>query len=467
MAARPDQKIGEIRIGPRLLEAEAALERKRNRPIAAREICSSVRDDYGVPLSPSTYSLLRSDRRAPTVQQLIALSRVFDVTPEFLLGELGESGKDGVNWARRVPALSPSRTRFFTAFEALMTGRPLTEGLCRELGLDDINLDDVEGRESAEWEIGRLAQSAVFLGIAELIVTEKAVDHELSAKVREVLVSEPNFPEGLRTRLQVTVIRNPVHESFTDGGHVGPLLVGNYGLRTVGRFLETYPHASQLGLAGGFHVASLVRQVGFGELNWPERVYRLFPLTIEPFNKQIALGDVLVGGLTYRLGALLGKQRVHGYTLRAFGFLTDEGDVMLRQRSITTILDQLNEIDIAVLGVGDSFTPDGPLQRVLAMQGYKLSKPGNAVADVCLNPIDGDGQLLPKKNPASRIEQLIGIDTEQLRRMSFVEGQKLVLLLSSGSKKVWSTRAMVRGGFVNHVLCDSVLAEAIMRTADS
>ena len=35
-------------------------------------------------------------RRAPTVQQLVALSRVFDVTPEFLLGEFGLEGNGGV-----------------------------------------------------------------------------------------------------------------------------------------------------------------------------------------------------------------------------------------------------------------------------------------------------------------------------------------------------------------------------------
>ena len=77
--------IGEIRIGNRLRQAEDALSQRQGRVVAAREICSNVRHTFGVPLSPSTYSLLRSDRRAPTVQQLVALARVFEVTPEFLL----------------------------------------------------------------------------------------------------------------------------------------------------------------------------------------------------------------------------------------------------------------------------------------------------------------------------------------------------------------------------------------------
>lgn len=464
MPAKAKDNIGEIRIGQRLHQAEEALSQRRARPISAREICIAVRDRFAVPLSPSTYSLLRSDRRAPTVQQLVALSRVFEVTPEFLLGELGLEGRGGIQWARRMPALSPSRNRWVTALESLLAGKPLSQALCREVGLpDDVDLSDPELRDQIEWEFGRLAQSAVFLGVAELKVGPAAIDHDLGKRVREMLTSDPKLPARLQHRLQVTVVKNPVDASFESGGHVGPLLVGNYGLQLIGGFLGSGAHASQLGLAGGFHVASLVRQVGFGELPWPERTYRIFPLTIEPFNKQIFLGDVLVGGLTYRLGAILGKERVQGYTLRAFGFLTDEGDVLLRQRSITTVLDQLTEIDVAVLGVGDSLTPDGPLQRVLAMQGYKLASPEDAIADVCLNPIDEDGELLPlRKASSSRIEQLIGIDTDQLRRMSQIDKNKLVLLLASGARKARSTRAIVRGGFVNHVLCDDVLARALL-----
>lgn len=458
-----NEKIGEIRIGERLHEAEQALTQRSGRPIAAREICAEVRNEYGVPLSPSTYSLLRSDRRAPTVQQLVALSRVFDVTPEFLLGQLGVQGRGGVRWARRTPALSPVRTRFVRALQELLGGRPLDEQMCADIGLPCGDLSQKDEREKVEWEIGRLAQSAIFLGVAELMVGDEAVDAELSEQVRARLLGDPDMPSTVKSRLKVTVLGNPVDRSFSNGGHLGPLIVGKYGIDVIGRYLSRNSHASQLGLAGGFHVASLVRQVGLGELPWPERTYRIYPLGIEPFNKQISLADVLVGALAYRLGALLGPERIQGYTLRAFGYLTDDGDVMLRQRSITTVLDQLTEIDIAVIGVGDSATPDGSLQRVLATQGYKLANPEEAIADVCLNPINEHGQLLAL-NKHNRIEQLIGIDTEQLRRMSQVEKNKLVLLMASGPKKARSTLAIVRGGFVNHVLCDDVLARALLDT---
>ncbi|MFT5431722.1 MAG: hypothetical protein ACI9OJ_002419 [Myxococcota bacterium] len=452
----------EVRIGAQLREAEDALSKRRGRSVAAREICAEVRGTHGVPLSPSTYSLLRSDRRAPTVQQLVALARVFEVTPEFLLGELAGSQNKGVGWTRRMPALSPVRKRFVTALEALLGGAPLTEALCKDVGLDGSNLDDPERAERVEWELGRLAQSAVFLGIVELRVTEQAIDVELGLELRNTLLQDACLPAAMRSRLKVTVVRNPVDSSFPQGGHLGPLLVGNCGIHLLGGHLQANAHVSEIGLAGGFHVASLVRQVGLAELNWPERTYRIFPLTIEPFNKQISLGDALVGDLSYRLGALLGPEKIQGYTLRAFGYLNDEGDVVLRQRSVTTVLDQITDIDVAVLGVGDSVTPDGPLQRVLAMQGYKLASPEAAVADVCLNPINEQGELLPLKPGSKRIEQLIGIDTEQLRRMAQIEKQKLVLLLASGARKARSTRAIVRGGFVNHVLCDDRLARALL-----
>jgi DNA-binding transcriptional regulator LsrR (DeoR family) len=46
--------------------------------------------------------------------------------------------------------------------------------------------------------------------------------------------------------------------------------------------------------------------------------------------------------------------------------------------------------------------------------------------------------------------------------MAQIEKQKLVLLLASGPKKAPSTRAIVRGGFVSHVLCDDRLARALL-----
>jgi transcriptional regulator with XRE-family HTH domain len=460
-------KAVDIRIGERLQQAESSLSQRTGRAIAAREICAMVRDRYGVPLSPSTYSLLRSDRRSPTVQQLVALARVFEVTPEFLLGEMSLEGSGGVRWARRTPALSPSRTRFAIALERLLGGHPFSASLCREVGLDENLLNTSDGREQLEWELGRLAQSAVFLGVAELNVGKSAVDEELSARVRDVLVNDSITPDALGSRLEVTVLGSPVHEDFCDGGHLGPLLVGNYGLGVLARYFSRNPHASHLGLAGGFHVASLVHQVGLGDLGWPERIYRVYPLTIEPFSKQIALADALVGELCHRLGALLGARSIHGHSLRAFGYLTDEGDIMLRSRSITSVLDQITDADAAVLGVGDSLTPDGSLQRVLAMQGYKLANPDRAVADVCLNPIDENGQRLSLRRTTKNIDQLVGVDPDQLRRMSLVDKNKLVLLLASGARKARSTRAIVRGGFVNHVLCDNNLAHAILALDDN
>ena len=459
-------KSVDIRIGDRLQQAESSLGQRTGRSIAAREICALVRERYGVPLSPSTYSLLRSDRRSPTVQQLVALARVFEVTPEFLLGEMSLEGSGGVRWARRTPALSPSRTRFAVALERLLGGHPFNAELCREVALDEHLLTSADGREKLEWELGRLAQSAVFLGVAELNVGPSAVDEELSARVQQILVEDPFTAEGVESRLKVTVLSSPVHETFQDGGHLGPLLVGNYGLGVLAQYLRNNQHVSHIGLAGGFHVASLVHQVGLGELGWPERIYRVYPLTIEPFSKQIALADALVGELCHRLGALLGARSIHGHSLRAFGYLTDEGDVVLRSRSVTSVLDQITDADVAVLGVGDSITPDGSLQRVLAMQGYKLANPDRAVADVCLNPIDENGARLSLRRTTKNIDQLIGVDPDQLRRMSLVDKNKLVLLLASGERKARSTRAIVRGGFVNHVLCDDNLAQAILALDD-
>jgi transcriptional regulator with XRE-family HTH domain len=458
--------IGEVFIGERLRQAEDNLSRRRGEPLTARDICDTIRKTMAVPLAPSTYSLLRSDKRSPTVQQLIALARMLEVTPEFLLGQMKASVRFGIQWARRISALTTSQHRSVTAANALLSGAPLTALLCDSLGLTLPRDEEAEARAELEWQLGRLAQSAVFLGAITVQATDEAVDDALSTSLRECLIRDAELPEPLKSRLQVTVVRNPVHESFHQGGHLGPVITGNYASKVLADFLEDNVHAGQMGLAGGFHVASMVRQIGNGAVPWPERSYRLYPLTIEPFSRQISLGDALVGEMVFRLSAQVGPNLVQGYSLRAFGYLTDDGDVVLRQRSITTVLDQLTELDAVVMGVGDSVTPDGPLQRVLATQGYRLQSPDAAMADVCLNPINANGELLPLRPrvapEARRIAQLIGIDTEQLRRMAQIDKHRLVLLIASGAKKANSTLAIVRGGFVNHVVCDDRLARALL-----
>jgi len=466
MVEHIDRTLHDIRIGTRLRQAEEEYAKRHESGLSGREVCALVRTRFDVPLSPPTYSLIRSDRRAPTLAQVIALARTLEVTVEYLLGDLMTIERAGIRWTQRVSGLNAQQHRWLRALDVLTSGEPLSEAVCQSLDIPAPKPDEPHSVEETEREIGRLAQSAVFMGIAELDATEDAIDDELSHRVRAHLTDDEKLPDALRGRLQVTVVRNPVHPSFPNGGHLGPLITGNLGIWLLTRFLEHNTHAGQLGLAGGFHVASLVRQIGTTRWAWPERSYRLYPLSVEPFFKQISLADALVGELTHRLGALLGPHRIHGYSLRAFGYLSDEGDVILRHRSITTVLDQLREIDAAVFGVGDSLTPDGPLQRVLATQGYPIQSPEAAMADVCLNPINEDGERLPIRpgvtSDTRRLSQLISVDTEQLRRMAQLERQKLVLLLASGPKKAPSTRAIVRGGFVNHILCDDRLANALL-----
>ena len=110
------------------------------------------------------------------------------------------------------------------------------------------------------------------------------------------------------------------------------------------------------------------------------------------------------------------------------------------------MLNKFNEVDLAIVGIGDLEPSallrnsgnyyDATMLRTLAERG--------AVGDICLHYFDEQGQ--PVLNADE--DPVIGMELEQVRQCA------QVVALAGGKEKAQAIRGALRGGYVNVLIVD-------------
>lgn len=162
--------------------------------------------------------------------------------------------------------------------------------------------------------------------------------------------------------------------------------------------------------------------------------------------------------VTRRLAEKLGVQPV---LLHAPGIVDRKAtrDVLLGETSIAETFRLFDQLDVAVVGVG-SLVP--VRSSTLLASGYVASSDLTelitlgAVGDVFSYFIDQQGRLVP--TPLH--ERMITIGVEQITKIPWS------IAVATGAVKARAVRAAVRGRFVNTLVIDSVLAEALLGLED-
>lgn len=129
--------------------------------------------------------------------------------------------------------------------------------------------------------------------------------------------------------------------------------------------------------------------------------------------------------------------------------------LLMRESAIVETFRHYDEIDIAIVGIG---TIAGETQSTLIDSGYvsdgelaSLQRAG-AVGDVFSYFIDGNGEVVR----TDLYERLITIGLPQIRKVPTTVG------VATGSVKARAVAAAVRGGFVNTLIVDGALAQALL-----
>lgn len=217
-------------------------------------------------------------------------------------------------------------------------------------------------------------------------------------------------------------------------------------------------------------MAGLLQDIGFevptiGFTSW-SKTLRLVVESLQPLRTKAERVVEMLGDLgppdlqhaaarsTQRLAALTGAQPVF---LRTPGVVPSaEIKAVLLGRDVHAgqALHQLDEIDLALVGVGANFVePDLRAgDNFFSEEQFALARERGAVGELCLHFLDKAGQPVD-----TGLDQLvIGVSLDQLR------AAKRRWAVAGGRRKRTAVRAALRGGWVNTLVTDAATAEYLV-----
>lgn len=278
--------------------------------------------------------------------------------------------------------------------------------------------------------VGRLLKEAVDTGVVrieirspvnESVEMERALERRLGLKASLVVPVEPELPVGeikrMTCRAGAAFVRELLDADFT------------------------------IGVGWGSTTFELVNQ--FEPIELP----RATVVQITGGNKRLSM-QFDCHEVTRRLAQKLGVDPV---LLHAPGIVDkrETRELLMRESAIVETFRHYDEIDIAIVGIG---AIGSKAQSTLIDSGYvsdaelaSLQRAG-AVGDVFSYFIDGDGAIVR----TALHERLITIGVAQIRKVPTTIG------VAIGSAKAAAVAAAVRGGFVNTLIVDSALAQALL-----
>jgi DNA-binding transcriptional regulator LsrR (DeoR family) len=155
------------------------------------------------------------------------------------------------------------------------------------------------------------------------------------------------------------------------------------------------------------------------------------------------------------------SKSVHGraFFLPAPGVVGSEEtrQVLLEDPFVSECIAMFDHITLALVGIGD-VEPS----KLLASSGNRFSgeelamlRHNGAVGDICLRFFDGTGR--PLQLPLDR--RVISMTLEQLRTVKRSVG------IAGGMRKLTAIRGALKGGWINVLITDRVIAEALVAEA--
>lgn len=303
--------------------------------------------------------------------------------------------------------------------------------VCHLYYRDQLTMAQIGERLSiSRHRVGRLLKEAVDSGVVrieirspvnESVEMERALEHQLGLKASLVVPIEPELPDDEIKRMTckagAAFLRELLDENVTIG---------------VGWGTTTFELVNQFEPIE-LHGASVVQITGG--------------------NKRLSM-QFDCHEVTRRLAQ---KLHVDPILLHAPGIVDkrETRELLMRESAIVETFRHYDEIDIAIVGIGAIASK---AQSTLIDSGYvsdaelaSLRRAG-AVGDVFSYFFDRNGKIVRTE----LYERLITIGLPQIRKVPTTVG------VATGSAKAPAVAAAVRGGFVNTLIVDDALAQALL-----
>lgn len=130
-------------------------------------------------------------------------------------------------------------------------------------------------------------------------------------------------------------------------------------------------------------------------------------------------------------------------------------EALLRNKQIQTVLQKMEDMDIALAGIGDLTSEHSSLIRAdyLSVEDAEELAKAGAVGHICGIFFDAEGNLIDH----SIVRKVIGVSPQTLRSAPIRIG------VAGGQQKIIPVLGAVRAGFVNVLITDDVVANALIR----
>lgn len=264
----------------------------------------------------------------------------------------------------------------------------------------------------------------------------------------EIRINDPagrdlDLEERLQTAFGVSSCRvASVHTDESALAKVGEL--------AAAWMLDTVKPGSSISLSWGNTLQAMVQAVPSGQ----DLSVEILPLVggLSSVASEIT-GEELVRELADRLGTTY--QRLHAPALLE---AKASRDTLMTEPAIVNVLHAGRESSVAFLGIGAM----GVGSSAAIIESLRLSEDDRAafeaakpVGDVCARFFDEDGN--PVRGAVE--DRVLAISLEDLRRIPTVVG------LAAGVEKARGVLGALRGRYVDSLICDAPLAEALLAAA--
>jgi deoxyribonucleoside regulator len=278
----------------------------------------------------------------------------------------------------------------------------------------------------------------------------------------------------LREAIETGVVKIEIQSSFSKSIEIEQALENAFGLKTsvvveVSRDLPPEDIKLATCKAGGQFLRELIKAHHTIGVGWGTTTFELIN-QLEPMEIRDATVVQITGGnkrlsvqfdcheVTRRLAQ---KLSVDPVLLHAPGVVDkkETRELLMRESAIAETFRHFDKLDIVVVGIG-AVVPE--VASMLIGSGYvsgtelKSLKRAGAVGDVFSYFINDKGEIVQTEI----YDRSITIGIRHIRKVPITVG------IATGAEKARAVAAAIRGGFVNTLIVDSLLAEALLTLCD-
>ncbi|MGH7309897.1 MAG: sugar-binding transcriptional regulator [Candidatus Rokuibacteriota bacterium] len=233
------------------------------------------------------------------------------------------------------------------------------------------------------------------------------------------------------------------------------------GVAAAARFEKAADNGLRVGLSCGFTLYQTIRSLR-------ERRFRdlaLYPLSGESTLKMVDISpNTLVGMMAAKY-----RPHVTAYALPVQHLISPrqlerERRRLLRDPEVRSIYEAAQSVDVALVGIGQiaEQTPGFcSLAESYGVSVRRLREMG-VVGEINYQPFDAEGRIVDQPELRALMRRVLSVPGDRLQDLSR-SGDRSVIAVAGGRGKIEAVRGALRGRFMNVLVTDEDVAQAVLK----